>query len=660
MDSINIQILFGAGSKPLANIITDAVKETSEVNVNHGAIDDVDTNTHASDLVLLVADYRTDMPVVMQWQHKCGEMGIAVLLVSQSPGLINIGPYVQAGQDDCIGCWHKWVDNNHRLPFIQQEASNKNTLSAQSPWSPAMPSVFKALFVNVFDSIQNNEFTTEGHYWRFKVKDFQFSQHVYNNLPQCVFCENEIIDTAEGAEIEFSQQLRTKPEDARVPNPKLKVADIKKQFVDRHSGVIKHLYQSITSSLMPMYTAEMQIMDSDGFESGYGRAETAQKSEMVAILEGIERFAGYSPKRAKTNVRGSYESISADYPGQCANPQDFILHDVELKGANFALLNYHPTLEFNWCWGFSMKNRKPILIPEQVVYYRLDETPEQPVNRFIYDSSNGCAMGGCIEEAILCGLYEVLERDAYLTTWYSRAVPDRIDNKSINDERVNALITRAESEGFEIYLFNMVLDIDVPAVWAMIVDPANDAPVKSYCASAASGKWHEAIFAALVEVVTSMGVYRHSMPEHRDRALAMMMDESLVADMEDHVLLYSAPETYARLDFLHHGKTITLAECEQKLPSIYQKDLNQELQTQISKTLDIANDVIVVKQSFEKMEDHGLHCVKVLAPGLMPVTFGHQHRRVSYPRLDSAAKAKGQWSAHFNANNINPFPHNFP
>ncbi|MBF7073482.1 TOMM precursor leader peptide-binding protein [Glaciecola sp. MH2013] len=655
-----ITVIAGAGSNALADLLIETVGIDTQCNISLADIDSIETPINTSSLVLVAADFRIDMPQVMQWQSKCRQTGTPMLLVSQSPGTINIGPFIRNQQKDCIGCWHKWVDNNHRLPSIDQNASNKNALIAQSPWSPAMPSVFNALFAGTLERLVDLDIDTECHYWRFKIKDFQFSEHVYNNLPQCLFCENENLDTAEGAYIHFSEQLRADPKDARVPNPKLKLAGIKKQFVDRHSGVIKHLYQSITSSLMPMYTAEMQLVGSDGFESGFGRAETSQKSEMIAILEGIERFAGYSPKRTKTNVRGSYESILESYPNQCVNPEDFILHDDNLKGESFALLNYEPTLEYNWCWGFSMKHRQPVLIPEQLVYYRLDQTPHQPVNRFIYDSSNGCAMGGCIEEAILCGLYEVLERDAYLTTWYSRAVPDRIDNATINDDKIKALIARAESEGFEIYLFNMVLDIQVPVVWAMIVDPTEDAQVKSYCASAASGKWHEAIFSALVEVVTSMGVYRHSMPDMREKALALLEKDELVVDMPDHVLLYSAPESYARLNFLHQGKTVSLEECEQSLPSLYEKDLNKELHAQIEKTLKVASDVIVVKQSFDKMEEHGLHSVKVMAPGLMPVTFGHQHRRVSFPRLDSATKAKGQWLKHFNAENINPFPHNFP
>jgi hypothetical protein len=49
----------------------------------------------------------------------------------------------------------------------------------------------------------------------------------------------------------------------------------------------------------------------------------------------------------------------------------------------------------------------------------------------------------------------------------------------------------------------------------------------------------------------------------------------------------------------------------------------------------------------------GLRCVKVLTPGLLPVTFGHQYRRVSPARLAKidparprATQGHDQWLPH--------------
>jgi ribosomal protein S12 methylthiotransferase accessory factor len=54
-----------------------------------------------------------------------------------------------------------------------------------------------------------------------------------------------------------------------------------------------------------------------------------------------------------------------------------------------------------------------------------------------------------------------------------------------------------------------------------------------------------------------------------------------------------------------------------------------------------------------------MHCVKVLAPGLMPVTFGHQYRRINPHRLQ-AAREHLQKKGEPHEPDLNPFPHNFP
>ena len=88
-------------------------------------------------------------------------------------------------------------------------------------------------------------------------------------------------------------------------------------------------------------------------------------------------------------------------------------------------------------------------------------------------------------------------------------------------------------------------------------------------------------------------------------------------------------------------------------------DLMAELREQIDKVLAVAEDVIVVDQGFEQLAEHGLSCAKVLVPGLLPMTFGHQYRRVSLARLDKAAR-HAQAKPVMSLADINPFPHNFP
>ena len=169
------------------------------------------------------------------------------------------------------------------------------------------------------------------------------------------------------------------------------------------------------------------------------------------------------------------------------------------------------------------------------------------------------------------------------------------------------------------------------------------------------------MFGALVEVCSSIGVYQRQFGSERERARSLLADSGQVQSMRDHVLLYSLPEAVGRLDFLDRGAAPArarslFADMEAQWRG---GDLAEELAALAESVCRIASDVILVDQSADLLAPLDLHCVKVLAPGLHPVTFGHQYRRISPSRLGRACRhleQKGEECAFA----VNPHPHNFP
>jgi ribosomal protein S12 methylthiotransferase accessory factor len=195
----------------------------------------------------------------------------------------------------------------------------------------------------------------------------------------------------------------------------------------------------------------------------------------------------------------------------------------------------------------------------------------------------------------------------------------------------------------------------------MIVDPRQDAPVASYCASAAHAVAASAVMGALVEVCTSIGVYQKPFAAEKSKARALYEDASLVQEMRDHVLLYSLPEALERLHFLNPSAPAGKAEevfADQEKPW-RSLSLTEDLTQLMTATCAVADDVLVVDQTGSILQPLGLHCAKVLTPGLMPVTFGHQYRRIHPLRLQMAQEYL-QKKGEPNEPGLNPFPHNFP
>ncbi|MCG6197318.1 YcaO-like family protein, partial [Anoxybacillus sp. LAT_38] len=87
---------------------------------------------------------------------------------------------------------------------------------------------------------------------------------------------------------------------------------------------------------------------------------------------------------------------------------------------------------------------------------------------FVYETSNGCALGGSLEEAIFYGILEVVERDSFLMTWYAQLPIPRLDPYSANDQELRLMIERLRAvTGYDVYLFNSTMEYGIPSVWTL-------------------------------------------------------------------------------------------------------------------------------------------------------------------------------------------------
>lgn len=89
-------------------------------------------------------------------------------------------------------------------------------------------------------------------------------------------------------------------------------------------------------------------------------------------------------------------------------------------------------------------------------------------------------------------------------------------------------------------------------------------------------------------------------------------------------------------------------------------DLRDDLEYLISYYLKRGMDIIVVDQTAPEHTYCGLRCVKVLMPGMLPMTFGQLNRRIiGFERLHQLPSTLGYRSQPLTEAEINPHPHPF-
>ncbi|MFD0265107.1 TOMM precursor leader peptide-binding protein [Streptomyces sp. NPDC127106] len=487
------------------------------------------------------------------------------------------------------------------------------------------------------------------------------STHRIRPVGGCPVCRPLPSDSAAGADpLPSAPHPLPDPYVLRAPNSRTTVAGLRAALYDERFGPVRRLMRS-EDSAFSLTTAVV----SDGREvddGGYGRARDFADSERIALFEAVERYAGMRPTGRRTDLRASFAALG---PDRAVDPERLGLPDPAHHGHPASpTVPYTPDLELDWVHGWSLTRKQAVAVPEHVAYW---DVPGPGRPRVVYESSNGCGLGNSPEEAALYGLFEVAERDAFLMAWYA-ATPLRRIQPPPDDTGTAMLADRAALAGYRLLLLDATNDFGIPAVVAVCryegVHP--DAP-RMFLAAGAHHDPRAAIRSAVAEVVTNVMESAHRSlaeggPRDPERLRPMLERPDLVVGLDDHVGLNTLPEAGPRLEFLYTDRPcIPVAEVWPGAPEPV-GDLTDLLGATVERLSRAGLEVITVDQTEPGLRDRlGLHCVKVVVPGSLAMTFGHVNRRTrGLPRLLEVPHRLGRTDRPLRHEDLALHPHPFP
>jgi ribosomal protein S12 methylthiotransferase accessory factor len=491
-----------------------------------------------------------------------------------------------------------------------------------------------------------------------RLGNLSVNRHRFLPDPSCARCGRMPHDTAELARLTLWSRPKPAPDTYRVTNLVNREKDLGDIYVDRECGLVRRL-ENRPGGSYPNVTAPFGMSGATFVEMGYGRELNSQSARLTAIAEALERYGGIRPGGRRTVVRGCFRDLA----GHALDPRLLGLYpEQRYATAGFPFRRYHEDLEFSWVWAYSFRHGRPLLVPEAYAYYRPHLFGgDQP---FVYEVSNGCALGGCLEEAVLHGILELVERDAFLMTWYGRLPVPRLDLGSAPDRTIPLMAERIGYDtGYRVSAYDTTMEHGIPSVWVMAVHPRDDpAQAKALCAAGAGFNPQAALRNALLELAPMIPAQRAAYRDDVDRVARMVGDGDLVTTMHDHSLLYCHPDAFGRLEFLTgSGRLQPIATTAARAFRPRHEDLRDDLHATVGRFLDLGLDVIVVDQTTPEHRVGGFRCVKVIIPGLVPMTFGHRARRVDgLPRLHEVSRLLGYRDGCTGPGELNPFPHPFP
>lgn len=209
---------------------------------------------------------------------------------------------------------------------------------------------------------------------------------------------------------------------------------------------------------LPVFSA-IRPTSQDGAISIYGgKGISVEHAKASAMMEGFERYS--AEKQNENTVTGSISEISTK--GNVIDIETLNL-PKDFKKENIDSLN----LEWNIC--HDLISGEDYYVPSNAIYHPYVSN-DNTVQSLFKSNTNGLASGNSLDEALLHGMFEVIERDAWSIFELTHKNSSQIDLDSIESDVVNDALLKFSENKINIKLMDLTADINVPTIAASADD----------------------------------------------------------------------------------------------------------------------------------------------------------------------------------------------
>ncbi|MGW4897580.1 TOMM precursor leader peptide-binding protein [Kitasatospora sp. NPDC004240] len=315
------------------------------------------------------------------------------------------------------------------------------------------------------------------------VATLDSERHELVRRPQCPGCGDPGLLSARPARIELAPaEVRFSTDGGhRTVRPEDTHRRLSKH-VSRITGAISHLQllnasdNGITYSYFSGHNfAVAHNLDAlrrnvRGISGGKGRTEIQAK--VSAMCEAVERYSG-----VWRGDRPTVEASFAELGPERAVPMADLLLFSERQYREAEQWNHtdsgrlqmvpqpcDPDQRISWTAAWSLTEERERLIPAVYTWFGHPDLYEFDL---CYTDGNGHAAGNTLEEAILQGFCELVERDAVSLWWYNRIPRPGFDLDSLGDPYITTLREYYASIDRDLQVLDITTDLGVPAFVAV-------------------------------------------------------------------------------------------------------------------------------------------------------------------------------------------------
>lgn len=479
-----------------------------------------------------------------------------------------LGPVFQPGRTGCWACLAQRLRDNHEIEAFLRQATGRDQLpplarastaaTRQVAWSLAALAIATWIVRDEAPELEGTVLTLD-------VRSGRTRAHTLVQRPQCPACGDLLADphtTARPIVLQGRSKVFTQDGGHRALTPEATLERYGHHVspitgavsrLDRSSpqGNVVHSYVAGFNAALPprsLRALRMALRTRSG-----GKGATDLQARASALGEALERYSGvFRGEEPRRRARMKELGDAAIHPNACMgfserqyrereawNAQHSSKHRVPLPFDEDALIHWTPL--------WSLTRRETRYLPTAYCFYC---NPIVEENDRCVVCSNGNAAGNTLEEAILQGFLELVERDSVALWWYNRVRRPAVALDSFDEPYLPAVRAYLAARGRELWVLDLTSDLAIPAFVA--VSRRTDSPPEQILAG--FGAHFDArigVLRAVSELTQMLGPFlgrdAHSAhdpdPDDGDPLLARWLATATVAD---HPYLVPDPTRPAR------------------------------------------------------------------------------------------------------------------